>query len=183
MDLESQTPPHDDGDPDTTLEAQFRDQVERSYFPDSFATDTDDQDILRGCDAAALGQPLQKDDEAYTFRLFARRKPSGPSDEEYRGFQKIVLGSPSPASGEPGFVNPERALAYYFTGTTSAGQAEQYRKAAVSGEQLLQGLKTRWVCQRSCNLNIWADSLKARIRATVASHQPRVDKKSHYPLL
>ncbi|KAL2044751.1 hypothetical protein N7G274_002526 [Stereocaulon virgatum] len=144
VDLESQIPPHDDGDLDPTLEAQFRDQVERSYFPDSFATDTDHQDVLKGWDAAALGQPLQKDDEAYTFRLFARRKPSGPSDDEDRGLQKIVLGSPSPASGEPGFVNPERASAYYFTGTASAGQAEQYRKAAVSGEQLFQGLKTRW---------------------------------------
>ena len=91
-------------------------------------------------------QNTSHEDEAYSFRLFAKSGVPGPQEGEEQGPPKISLRSPSPASGEPGFVHTERSVTYYFTGETSAERAEQYRIAAVSGEQLLQGLGTRWVC-------------------------------------
>ena len=77
----------------------------------------------------------------------------GSQEGEEQGPQKISLRSPSPASGESGFVRTERPATYYYTGETSAERAEQYRIAAVSGEQLLQGLGTRWVC--SPVVSVW----------------------------
>ena len=145
-DLDSQSSSDDNGNPDPTLEARFRDQIERSYVDEGSKTETQDQGILEDLGTAAVGQPVEEDEEAYTFRLFARPKGSGPSKGKDKGVQKVALRSPSPASGEPGFVNPQRQSAYYFTGTASAEQAQQYSKATISSEQLLQGLKTRWVC-------------------------------------
>ena len=144
-DLDSQSSSDDDGNPDPTLEARFRDQVERSYADEGCKTETHDQGIVEDLDTAAVGQPVEEDEDAYTFRLFAGPKGSGPPKGKDKGVQKVILSSPSPAGGEPGFVNPRRQLDYYFTGTASAEQAEQYSNATISSEQLLQGLKTRWV--------------------------------------
>ena len=145
VDLDSQSSSDDDGNPYPALEARFRDQVERSYVDEGYKTETHDQGIVEDLDTAAVGQPVEEDEDAYTFRLFAGPKGSGPPKGKDKGVQKVILSSPSPAGGEPGFVNPRRQLDYYFTGTASAEQAEQYSNATISSEQLLQGLKTRWV--------------------------------------
>lgn len=144
--LDSQSSSDDDGNPDPALKARFRDQAERSYADGGSKTEIHDQGIPEDLDTAAVGRPVKEDEEVYTFRLFARPKKSGLSKSKDKGIQKVTLRSPSPASGEPGFVNPRRQSAYYFTGTASIEQAQQYSKATISNEQLLQGLKTRWVC-------------------------------------
>lgn len=145
-DLKNEAFSEDDDSVDIALEAQFRDFFEPQYV--NGTSQSQDSDANRVADASSglVEQNLNHEDEAYSFRLFARPGAPGLPEGEEQGLQKISLKSPSPASGKPGFVNTKRPATYYFTGETSAERAEQYRIASVSGEQLLQGLRTRWVC-------------------------------------
>ena len=137
----------DDDSVDHALEAQFRDHFEPQYVNGTSQSQDPDTNRAEGAVICSVEHNSNNEDEAYSFRLFAKPGVPGLREGEEQGPQKISLRSPSPASGEPGFVNTERPATYYFTGETSAERAEQYRIAAVSGEQLLQGLGTRWVCQ------------------------------------
>ena len=130
---------------DHALEAQLREYFQPQYV--NGITQSQDSQTNRVEDASSnlVEQDLNDEDEGYSFRLFARPVVPGLPEGEEQGPRKISLRSPSPASGEPGFVKAERPATYYFTGEISEERADQYRKAAVSGEQLLQGLKTRWV--------------------------------------
>lgn len=80
------------------------------------------------------------DDETYEFRLFARS-----ITKSITAPQRITLRSPTPASGEPGFVVPERGNGYYFTGPISKEEGERFREVAVSGEDVMEQSGTRWV--------------------------------------
>ena len=136
----------DDDSIDHALEAQFRDFFESQYVNGTSQSQDSDANRVKDASSRSVEQDPNHEDEAYRFRLFAKPEVPGLREAQEHGPQRISLKSPSPASGEPGFVNPERPATYYFTGETSAERAEQYRTAAVSGEQLLQGLGTRWVC-------------------------------------
>ena len=143
-DLESRSSSYEPIDSDPILETQFREQLEQIYA---------DGTISEGIDgggsgmigAAVAHQPAVEDEENYEFRLFARPSAAGPSNEAGITTQMITLRSPTPLGGEPGFVNQRRSERYYFTGTASAELMDQYHKAAVSGETILEGLKVRWV--------------------------------------
>ena len=133
--------------PDPTVEARLRGKFEQSYV--LLQQEGVDEATVADRNTSARGRPIAQED-VYSFRLFATPTRSGFSESKVEGMQRIALKSPSPARDEPGFVNPQRADTHYFTGNTSAKQTEQYRKAAVSAEQLLQGLKTKWVCESLC---------------------------------
>ena len=75
-------------------------------------------------------------EEAVDFRLFASTKEH-PST-------RIVLRSPTPQRGETGFVIAQRPHGRYFTGKTTQAKSEQYRQAAISGEEVIAGLKTKY---------------------------------------
>lgn len=140
---------------DHALEAQFRDCFEPQYTKGTFQSQDSDANRIEDASSCPVGQDSNHEDEAYSFRLFAKPRVSGLRKSEEQGPQKISLRSPSPASGEPGFVNTERPATCYFTGEISAERAQQYRVAAVSGEQLLQGQGTRWVCLSLFCMYIW----------------------------
>ena len=146
----SNAPP--DLDPD--LEARYHEQLSKVYSSEPR------EEISLTDDAQARGAPIVGNDEGhleedgYDFRLFSR--PSAkPTDSKSRctGLQRIVLRSPSPANGEPGFVDLRRLDSYYFSRPTTAETLEQYRVAAVTGEEIMRGLDIRWV--RSCRLVLW----------------------------
>ena len=88
---------------------------------------------------------LGKSEEVYDFRLFARSVKAVPSIDGTQSLQRIALRSPAPINDEPGFIHSCRPKAYYFTGPSNQKQAEQFRQAAISGEQVVASLKTRWV--------------------------------------
>ena len=143
--LETEASSEDDDSLDHALEAQFRGYFEPQYVNGTTQSQGPEANRVEDASSNLVEQDLNDEDEGYSFRLFARPVVPGLPEGEEQGPQKISLRSPSPASGEPGFVNAERPATYYFTGEINEERAEQYRRAAVSGEQLLQGLKTRWV--------------------------------------
>ena len=144
--LEIEAFSEDDDSVDHALEAQFRDYFEPQDVNGTSQSQDSDAKRVEDASSCLVEQNANHEDEAYSFRLFAKPGVPGLPEGEEQSPQRISLRSPSPASGEPGFVNTERPATYYFTGETSAERAEQYRIAAVSGEQLLQGLGRRWVC-------------------------------------
>ena len=144
-DLKTEASSEDDDSIDHALEAQFRDCFEPQYGNGTTQSQDPEAKRVENASSCLVEQNLNHEDEEYSFRLFARPVVPGLPEGEEQGPQRICLRSPSPANDEPGFVNAERPATYYFTGETSTERAEQYRRAAVSGEQLLQGLRTRWV--------------------------------------
>lgn len=98
--------------------------------------------------AAGGNTSIQDDDcEAFEFPLFSKKSASAPGNTS---FQRIILRSPTPTNQNPGFLKSQRPVAYYFTDVISPVKAEQYQSAAMTGEDIIAGLKTRWVCHE-CN--------------------------------
>ena len=143
--LETEVSSEDDDSIDHALEAQFRDYFEPQYVNGTTQSQGPEANRVEDASSNLVEQDLNDEDEGYSFRLFARPVVPGLPEGKEQGPQKISLRSASPVGGDPGFVNAERPATYYFTGETGEERADQYRRAAVSGEQLLQGLKTRWV--------------------------------------
>lgn len=130
---------------DEALEARFREQFQDLYDTPVVGIAPVDEDIA--VDDAGV-RPLDAVDdeqvEDYEFRLF-----SGSNSKEAAtsngAVQRIAIRSPTPTSGDPGFVNPRRPDNYYFTGPLDSERAEQIAAAAISGEEIFQGLKLKWV--------------------------------------
>lgn len=84
-------------------------------------------------------------DGIYSFRLFSKKATSNHATSTGGAYQTINLRSPTPHDTNPGFVVQYRPATYYFTGSTAAKSSEQYRQAAVAGEEIIQNLQTQWV--------------------------------------
>ena len=139
IDLESSTPEPNSPDPD--LESYFRQKLEQLYANPSQALVARD-----GCQATAENAQ-DRNDKEYEFRLFRRPLVSGPAlIDTSSGPQRITLRSPSPAGDGLHFVNGGRPDEYYFSGDTSSELAQQYAQAAISEQDIISGLKLRWVC-------------------------------------
>lgn len=142
-DLETKSESDEPSSPDPVLQAELRKRLEHTYAALSLAegdTGGRTQEYTANVEWHA-----DTDGEEYDFRLFAKSSQSGKRDGVHEEPQRIVLRSPSPVNGRSGFRNGGRPKKYYFTGTPSVDSVEQYRQAAVSGEELIAGLKTRWV--------------------------------------
>ena len=96
-------------------------------------------------DEKDVSSSLSEDVEAFEFSLFSKRATAGTSEGASASAPKIQLRSPSPINPIPGFIVPRRPHDYYFTGQVTSERSVQFRQAAVSGEQIIQGLRTRWV--------------------------------------
>lgn len=88
-----------------------------------------------------LEQVESNNAEEYEFQLFSKPKQSTQSSIT----NKVILSSPPPRSRSPDFINGRRPDAYYFTGQLKSELQEQYQEAAISSQQLLQGLDSKWV--------------------------------------
>lgn len=128
---QSQTP--EPSSPDVLLEEKLQKQLAKLYDGHSGVSYT--------CEVGESALNPTDDADGYDFRLFA--KPTKSSDPSVG--KRIILKSPTPPSGDPGFVNARRPDTYYFKGAPSDELREQYRQAAISGEQLARGLDVRWV--------------------------------------
>ena len=133
--------------PDPVLESYFRQQLEKLYADPSEASAASDGTQNDKNDQAIAENARDDDGEEYEFHLFRRSLVSGPAlIGTSSGPQRIALRSPSPAGDGPHFVNGGRLDEYYFSGDTSAERAEQYAQAAVSEQDIISGLKVKWVC-------------------------------------
>ena len=94
--------------------------------------------------AVVTEPPIKREDSeneaAFDFRLFLR-----PSQAQIQTngldlsgrSQKVVIRSPTPDVREPGFLVPHKAETAYLTKDRTARQAEQFRRAAVTGEDII----------------------------------------------
>lgn len=131
--------------PDPVLAAYFRQQLEQLYADPSPALVANDATESGDVGGTTVEQIQGEDEEEYDFRLFARPSTSGPASVGTNNVaQRIALRSPSPAGGESGFTCEGRPTEYYFAGHTGAELAEQYYRAAVSDQDVVEGLKMRW---------------------------------------
>lgn len=143
-DIESSTT--EPNSPNPALETYYRQQLEQLYAEPSEAVAANDGAELGNIGGATTESVQGEDEEEYDFRLFKRPSELGPASVGASNvLQRIALRSPSPASGESAFANGRRPDEYYFTGDTGRELAEQYAQAAVSGQDIMEGLKMRWV--------------------------------------
>ena len=87
-------------------------------------------------------------DDELDFVLFA---PSTKRSEPSQAVSKIRIQTPPPDDTDPGFVVPNRPQAYYFTGSISARDHENFEAAALSGQDVL----TRWCHLAPGNGYVW----------------------------
>lgn len=122
------------------LDAASRDQLERSYhhkLRDWFVNENE----LDAKTGATRGDVLMEPSEdVFQFRLFSKKSSLVPE------VHRIVLRSPTPTYKNPGFLVPSRADSYYFTNASSIEKIRQYQQTAVTGEDIVKGLKDIWVC-------------------------------------
>ncbi len=138
-DIESST--IEPNSPDPALETYFRQQLEQLYADPSQAFIANDRTDIKNHDRNFVEKDQGEVEGEYDFRLFTR-----PSVGASNVPQRIALRSPSPARGEPGFSTGGRPDEYYFAGHTDDELAKQYARAAVSSQDIIEGLRIRWVC-------------------------------------
>lgn len=142
--------------PDPVLESYFRQQLEQLYADPSQALATNDGIDVDKFSGFTAEQAQSDDDKGYNFHLFARPSALGSASVGTSNRpQRIALRSPSPAGGELGFSSGGRPHEYYFAGDTSAELAEQYVRAAVSSQDIMEGLKIRWVYCFALERQVW----------------------------
>ena len=142
-----ESPVTEPNSPDPALESFYRQQLQQLYVDPSLAfaahggTESD-----TACGTAA--EQIQAEEaDGYEFNLFTRSSASGlASVGTSNGPQRITLRSPSPADDGLGCTGEGRPDNYYFTGDTGLELAKQYTQAAVSGQDVIEGLKKSWVC-------------------------------------
>lgn len=144
-DLESPTTEVDSRDP--VLESYYLQQLQQRYADPSQALAASGGAGLDTTHEATSKQAQGEKAEEYDFRLFTRPSALGPASVgTSNGPQRVTLRSPSPVGDALGFTIRGRPDEYYFSGVTSPELAEQYTRAAVSGQEVIEGLNMRWVC-------------------------------------
>lgn len=144
-DLES---PTTEANPDPVLQSYYLQQLQQQYADPSQAlalavNGGADSDAAHG---AASEQAQDEKAEEYDFRLFTRTSALGTAHiGTSNGPQRVTLRSPSPVGNALVLASRGRPDEYYFAGLTSPELADQYTRAAVSGPEIIEGLKMRWV--------------------------------------
>lgn len=136
---------HRSSSTDHALEARFREHL-RAVYDTSIAhiTPVDEDVTLEDISIRPGNGPESDAAEAYEFRLFSGPKAGKAADRD-SAIQRIAIRSPTPVNGEGGFVVSQRPDDYYFAKPLNDVGAEQIAAAAISGEDILQGLNLRWV--------------------------------------
>ncbi len=130
------------GSENVELEARFRQQVQHTH-------ETSPQIGISAQgpsqDEGQSGQVVDEDPVEYDFRLFSKPAVSSRQEDSAKHIQKIALRSPTPDVSESGFVTAQRPNNFYFTGAPSPCRVQKYSEIAISGEDVLRGLKIRHV--------------------------------------
>ena len=149
--------PEPNKNPDPILESYCRQRLEELYADSSSSDEAlNEEKDGNEVNPARRATPLEEapgdrtNGEEYKFRLFAR-PPALSVDASSVHRRMITLRSLSPAVGGNGLGRSSSASRgrpddYYFAGETSAELAAQYAHAATSGQEIIEGLKRRWVC-------------------------------------
>ncbi|MCJ1253457.1 hypothetical protein MMC24_001269 [Lignoscripta atroalba] len=130
--------------PDTTIEARLREQLNLEYaLPDKILDRT--TPVQQQLDTQTVPNDGGEDADIFEFRLFSKSTSKPLHTNERAGVPlRVNIRSPSPCVGEPGFLRPRRSDTYYFKGDPSVEEKEQYRSAAVSGDEITRQISVRW---------------------------------------
>lgn len=128
---------------DPVLETYFRKQLEQLYAAPSQALEANHRTELGNRGEDTPEQLHGEHEEAYDFCLFTRQSASAGASNV---LQRVDLRSPDPVGGQLDFTNRGRPDEYYFAGHPDAELAEEYMRAAVSSQDIIEGLRMRWVC-------------------------------------
>ncbi|MCJ1422561.1 hypothetical protein MMC29_000441 [Sticta canariensis] len=125
-------------------ELLLRERLERTFINQQrdWASNVKNGEPLQT--AAETIDVYQDDPDAFEFRLFSKKSASKSSASSEQALRKIVLRSPTPTNTSPGFMMARRPDAYYFTDVASAQKKEQFESTAISGEEIMNGLKDTW---------------------------------------
>ena len=141
IELRSRSSSIDPPNQDAELQARFHDQLHQLFGDDVAQNDPDAKS--NGVWEEQADKTNQQDcDDAYDFCLFA--KPANVGAQNSHGPRKIAIRSPSPVNKEPGFRNPRRPDNFYFSEIPNTEEAAQLKFAAVSTEQVLKNLESKW---------------------------------------
>jgi len=170
--------------PDEDVKALLKQQYENLYQPaanTSSSLPTERVEVLRN---DVFDEADSKEEETFEFRLFAKAAVGQSlSTEVPAQASRIVLRSPSPAVGDPGFIQPRRADSYYFTARATGEEASAYESVAVSGEAVRAEQLRRWP---GCELPWKVRTIKvlstgsrklSTVTATVTAGKKRAGKK------
>ncbi|MCJ1243566.1 hypothetical protein MMC30_000763 [Trapelia coarctata] len=129
--------------PDSPLRARLQQQYEAAYqLPHSFEGAVSPAVSHRSPTPAAEDLAAQiRDEEAFEFRLFS--KP-GSGDQAPVKPSRILIRSPSPVIGEPGFLQPRRSDKYYFATTPTCEQRACFEAAAISADAIVAEQAHKW---------------------------------------
>ena len=140
------SPKVEQNSPDPVLESVFRQQLEQLYADPSDALATN-CGIKADKISRDTGEHVKGEEDEYDFRLFTNSSRLGStSDGASKAPRRITLRSPSPADSGLAFAGRGPPDGYYFAGHTDAQLTEQYVRAAVSSQDVIGGVKIRWVC-------------------------------------
>ena len=143
LELSSCSPSIERSSPSPSLEKRLKEQLVAIYGTTSLDGRNGDGSSDQAATDTSVVKAEENNEDEYEFRLFA--KPSTKSTESTTA-TRIVIRSPTPVHGEPGFVKPRRPDTYYFAGYAHGELMEHYRSAAVTGEHIVEGLNVPWVC-------------------------------------
>ncbi|KAL8693934.1 MAG: hypothetical protein Q9218_001348 [Villophora microphyllina] len=145
---------------DPEAETQWRRQLDHVY---KFDTNEEAKEPT----PAVVNEPVE---EEYDFKLFSS-KTRNDAGGTTPSLPKVLLRSPSPESGGPGFVRPQRPEGHYFTGHRTTEEKKRFQDVAIEGGDVLKESQSRWLGWllpwRVTTINI-----DARKRATGAATQP-----------
>ncbi|KAL9629629.1 MAG: hypothetical protein Q9164_006798, partial [Protoblastenia rupestris] len=148
--------------PNASLQAQYLERLGAQYnLPATGPTlEAEEATVEDPVGQKGAGHPT----DGYDFRLFLKSaRPRAPTDPD-EAIQRITLRSPTPGNDEPGFIISRRPDKYYFIGSVSSEQADQYRQAAVSYEDLITWSRTRWRgCELPWRVTVFKSSISSKV--------------------
>lgn len=128
--------------PTPSVEARFQARLASIYGPVTLDDSEGNGSASNPVNGPVVADTGDDEDNGYEFRLFTELPQHG---ERLMPAARVIVRSPTPVGGQPGFVRPRKPDAYYFTGYTDERLLEQYRSAIVTGEDIISGLDIRWV--------------------------------------
>ena len=140
--------------PEPSLSSEPLSLVEATYFEKLEAAYENPLSVNRtDLETAPLENPEAdgcREDNAFEFRLFSRSSQARDSETVRGAPQRIQLRSPTPECGDPGFLVSRRPASYYFSGHSSEQHIHEYAQAAISGKDILNLSKMKWVRTIDC---------------------------------
>ncbi|MCJ1354193.1 MAG: hypothetical protein MMC33_004180 [Icmadophila ericetorum] len=125
-------------DPD--IESKLREHFEKNYLQIENET----------IDSQVTIEPHKNTDrdgevDGFEFRLFSKSTLKAvTATNGIPTVSRVTIRSPSPVTGEPGFIHPRRPTSYYFTYALSEEEKLRLQASAVSGQDIFKEARRSW---------------------------------------